>query len=301
MRTVMGWEHLHAPDLSGRLVVLTGGSDGLCREAALQLARWGADLVLPVRTPAKGEVVRERIARETGREDAVRLVRLDLASMASVREGASAIAEAVGDRGIDVLVHGAGTVLRRREETADGFERALAVNALAPRLLTTLLQPLVRERIVLVGSHAHKTGRIDLTDMDFAGGRWSISASYGRSKLTAMLWALDLAESLRGTAVDLQIAHPGWVLTNIQNATGSAALDTLVTEVTRPIAMPAARGAESVLFAVTQPLPHGSYVGPDGPMGNRGRPTLLRRSDAANDLALARRVTEWADRRIAGV
>lgn len=295
----MGWEHLQAPELDGRSIVLTGGSDGLCREAALQLARWGAELVLPVRTPAKGEVVRERIVRETGREDAVRLVRLDLASMASVREGAAAIAETVGDRGIDVLVHGAGTVTRRREETADGFERALAVNALAPRLLTTLLRPLVRERVVLVGSHAHKAGRIDLTDMDFARGRWSIAASYGRSKLTAMLWALDLAQSLRGTAVDLQIAHPGWVLTNLQRATGSDRLDALVTAATRPIAMPAARGAESVLFAATQPLPLGSYVGPDGPMGNRGRPTLLRRSDAANDLALARQVAEWADRRIA--
>lgn len=297
----MGWEHLQAPELSGRLIVLTGGSDGLCREAALQLACWGADLVLPVRTPAKGEIARERIVRAAGREDAVRLVRLDLASMGSVREGAAAIAEAVGDRGIDVLVHGAGTVTRRREETADGIERALAVNALAPRLLTTMLQPLVRERIVLVGSHAHRAGRIDLTDMDFARGSWSIAASYGRSKLTAMLWALDLAQSLRGTAVDLQVAHPGWVLTNLQRATGSDRLDALVTAATRPIAMPAARGAQSVLFAATQPLPHGSYIGPDGPMGNRGRPTLLRRSDAANDLALARRVTEWADARIAAI
>lgn len=294
----MGWEHLREPDLSGRLVVLTGGSDGLCREAAVQLARWGADLVLPVRSIPKGEAVRERILRETGRPDAARIVRLDLASLASVREGAAAVVETVGERGIDLLVHGAGTVTRRREETADGLERALAVNAVAPRLLTTLLRPLVRERVVLVGSNAHKAGRIDLGDMDFARTRWSIAASYGRSKLTAMLWALDLAEDLHDTGVDVQIAHPGWALTNIQRATGSDRLDSLVTAASRPIAMPAARGAESVLFAATQPLPHGSYVGPDGPTASRGRPTLLRRSAAACDVDLARRVTGWVDRRI---
>lgn len=79
----MAWEHLHEPDLRGRTVVMTGASDGLGREAALQLARWGADLVLAVRSRSKGEVVRARIVRETGREEAVRLVQLDLAELAS--------------------------------------------------------------------------------------------------------------------------------------------------------------------------------------------------------------------------
>lgn len=65
--TAMAWEHLREPDLRGRTVVMTGASDGLGREAALQLARWGADLVLGVRSRAKGEIVRERIVRETGR------------------------------------------------------------------------------------------------------------------------------------------------------------------------------------------------------------------------------------------
>ena len=54
----LGWEHLHAPDLRGRTIVMTGASDGLGREAALQLARWGADLVLGVRSRSKGETVR---------------------------------------------------------------------------------------------------------------------------------------------------------------------------------------------------------------------------------------------------
>lgn len=299
---VMAWEHLSEPDLTGRTVVMTGASDGLGREAALQLARWGADLVLPVRTRHKGEAVAARIRRETGRPHSVQLTALDLADLSSVREGAAQIVQAVGERGIDLLISVAGTVSRHREESADGFELMTGVNALAPLLLTELLLPHVRERVVVVASGAHTVGRIDLDDPHFRRGGWSLRAGYGRSKLVTMLWGLELAERLRSgrtsgvgrTGMDLQLVHPGWVLTNLQNATGSPRLDRVVTEVTRPIAMPAEQGAASVLFAATQPLPPGSYIGPDGPGGLRGRPTFLRRSADALDRDLARDVTTWA-------
>lgn len=299
--TAMAWEHLREPDLRGRTVVMTGASDGLGREAALQLARWGADLVLGVRSRAKGEIVRERIVRETGRPDAIRLVELDLAGLAAVRAGAARITAAVEGRGIDLLIHVAGTVTRRREVTADGFERMTAVNALAPLLLTDLLLPLVRERIVVTASHAHTFGAIDLADPHFARGGWSLRAGYGRSKLVTMLWGLELAERLQeaGSSVDLQLVHPGWVLTNLQNATGSARLDRVVTAASRPFAMSPSDGAAAVLFAATQPLPPGSYLGPDGRGALRGRPTLLRRSVAALDRDLARRVAAWARAEVA--
>lgn len=197
----------------------------------------------------------------------MQLTALDLADLSSVREGAAQIVQAVGERGIDLLISVAGTVSRHREETADGFELMTGVNALAPLLLTELLLPHVRERVVVVASGAHTVGRIDLDDPHFRRGGWSLRAGYGRSKLVTMLWGLELAERLRSgrTGVDLQLVHPGWVLTNLQNATGSPRLDRVVTEVTRPIAMPAEQGAASVLFAATQPLPPGSYIGPDGP------------------------------------
>jgi len=295
----MEWEHLPVPDLSGRTIVMTGASDGLGREAALQLATWGARLVLAVRDRRKGEIVAQRIVRETGRPDAVRLTRIDLADLSSVRGAAGQITETVGGDGIDLLLHIAGAVSRRRQETADGFEMMTGVNALAPLLLTELLLPLVRERVVVVTSDSHTFGRIDLADPHFRTGSWSLPSAYGRSKLIAMLWGLELSERLQsqaapGTAVDVQLVHPGWVLTNLQNATGSPRWDAAITALTRPIAMTAQRGAASVLFAVTQPLPPGSYIGPDGPGALRGRPTFLRRSDAALDRELARSVTAWA-------
>lgn len=295
----MEWEHLRRPDLAGRTVVMTGASDGLGREAALQLALWGADLVLAVRDRAKGDVVVRRIQRETGRPEAARLVHLDLADLGSVRHGAEEILASVGEHGIDLLISVAGMVSRRREETVDGFELMTGVNALAPMLLTELLLPAVRERVVVVASDAHTFGAIDLTDPHFRRGGWSLRAAYGRSKLVTMLWGLDLADRMQdrageGRTRDLQLVHPGWVLTNLQNATGSARLDRLVTALCRPVAMPATQGAASVLFSATQPLPPSSYVGPDGPGGLRGRPTFRRRSSVALDVGLARDVVGWA-------
>lgn len=299
----LGWEHLPAPDLRGRVIVMTGASDGLGREAALQLALWGADLVLAVRSRAKGEAVRSRIAAETGRPGAVRLVDLDLDDLASVRAAAAAITQETADTGIDRLVHVAGLVTRRRETTADGFERMLGVNALASLLLTDLLLPTVRERVVVVASQAHSFGHLDPADPHFRRGGWSLRAAYGRSKLVMMLWGLDLAAQLEeaDAPVDLQLVHPGWVLTNLQNASGSARLDALVTAASRPLAMTATEGAAAVLLATTQPLPPGSYLGPDGPGALRGRPTFLRRSEAALDRDLAREVAQWARSEVDGV
>jgi len=299
----LGWEHLPAPDLRGRTIVMTGASDGLGREAALQLALWGADLVLAVRSRAKGEAVRSRIEAETGRTGAVRLVDLDLDDLASVRAAAESIGRETADTGIDRLIHVAGLVTRRREETADGFERMLGVNALAPLLLTDLLLPVVRERVVVVASHSHTFGRIDPADPHFRRGGWSLRTAYGRSKLVTMLWGLDLAGRLReaDAPVDLQLVHPGWVLTNLQNATGSDRLDALVTATTRPLTMTAAEGAAAVLFAATQPLPPGSYIGPDGRGALRGRPTFLRRSAAALDRDLAQEIAAWARAEVDGV
>ncbi|ANS80203.1 putative oxidoreductase/Short-chain dehydrogenase [Serinicoccus hydrothermalis] len=290
---VLGWEHLRAPDLRGRTVVVTGASDGIGREAALHLARWGARLVLPVRNRDKGEAVRARLARETTAPgpDPVRLVDLDLADLASVRRAVTEIAGLVEGEQVD-LVNVAGVVSPRRQESVDGFELLLGVNALAPMLLVESLLPAVGGRVVLVTSHAHTSGRIDLEDPHFRTTRWSLPRAYSRSKLTAMLWGLDLASRMP-TGTELQLVHPGWVVTNLQNASGNAVVDRAVTAASRPLAMTAGEGAAAVLLALTQPLPPGSYVGPDGWQHLRGRPTLIPRSERACDHDLARRVVDW--------
>ena len=297
-REALGWEHLGVPDLRGRTVVVTGGSDGIGREVALHLARWGARLVLPVRDRVKGERVRARLLRESAApgSDAVTLVDLDLADLTSVRRAAGEVAGLLGEERAD-LVNVAGAVSRRRRESVDGHELLLAVNALGPMLLVESLLPLVHQRVVLVTSHAHTSGRVDLEDPHLRRTRWTLPRAYSRAKLVAMQWGLDLGRRMPpGTQV--QLVHPGWVLTNLQNATGDPRLDRLVTAASRPFAMSAPQGAAAVLFALTQPLPPGSYIGPDGWQHLRGRPTLIARSERAADRDAAARTVAWMRREV---
>ena len=240
-----------------------------------------------------------------------RVVEVDLGSLASVRRAAGELTgTGGGDAGrgvgggaeqIDVLVNNAGAITPRRCETADGFEMLLGVNVLGPFLLTNLLLPLVRRRVVIVASNAHKSGSFDVDDPHCRRRRWTPAAAYSQSKLGDMLWGLALDQRLRdgraeaaAAGVDVQLTHPGWAATGISNATGNAAIDRVVTGVCSVFAQPAAQAALTTMFAATRPLPPCSYTGPDAMQHLRGMPTLIGRSAEASDPAIAERFWEFA-------
>ena len=108
-----------------------------------------------------------------------------------------------------------------------------------------------------------------------------MQAAYAQSKLCDMLWARALQRRLPDMTV--QLAHPGWAFTNIQNATGHRLLDAAVSAVCKPIAQSAAEGALPVLTAAVSALEPLSYVGPDGFRAWRGKPTLQQPSSLAQD------------------
>jgi len=132
--------------MHGRTVLITGGNTGLGLETGVALAREGAEIVFTSRDAQKGEAARTEIRDRSG-SDAVEVMELDLASLASVREFAPRFA-ASHDH-LDVLVNNAGVMLGSRRETVDGYEMTFQVNHLGPFLLTNLL----RDRLV-AGSEA---------------------------------------------------------------------------------------------------------------------------------------------------
>lgn len=266
------WTLSDLPDQTGRRWLITGATNGLGEATARAAAAAGATLVIPARRTERAE----ELNREWGGHHQV--VELDLASLDSVSEAAG---EITGD--IDVLVNNAGVVTRRREETADGFEKMLGTNFLGPFAFTNLLVPQVRDRIVIVGSDAHQGARMDFRDPHFRQRRWGIAKGYGQSKLADMLWGLDLARRLVGTGTDVQLVHPGWVLSNMQSAVGNETIERIITSISRPLAQSADKSALCTLFAATMDLPRCSYVGPDGVRALRGWPSLLGRSAAASD------------------
>src|SRR3954466_13690951 len=221
------WTAADLPRLDGRTVVVTGANSGIGLVAARELARAGARVVLAVRDTAKGE----RAAATIAGEREVR--RLDLADLASVRHLADA-----WDGPIDVLVNNAGVMAVPLSRTADGFEMQIGTNHLGHFALTGLLLPHVNHRVVTLASAAHRTGRIDLDDLNWERRRYDRWRAYGQSKLANLLFTHELQRRLfeAGSRVLAVAAHPGWAATNLQSHTENAVQDRLMALANRLIA-----------------------------------------------------------------
>ena len=273
------------PDLAGRTVMVTGGTSGIGKEAARALARRGAHVVLPAITRAEGESAAAEIGGST------EVHQLDLGNLDAIRAFAASYTDPV-----DILLDNAGLMSTTRQETADGFELHLGVNVLGPFLLTELLLPRIRERVVITASMAHAKGRIDVEDPHFRRRRYSMAAAYAQSKLACMLWGLDLQNRLTaaGSPVDVQLAHPGFAATSILDPTPFAAVNAVLDLLGRRIVPTAADGARPLLYAATMGLPPASYIGPSGFRQIAGPPGPCERDARADDADLARRFREWA-------
>jgi NAD(P)-dependent dehydrogenase (short-subunit alcohol dehydrogenase family) len=284
--TTPRWTASDLPDLAGRTFVVTGATSGLGRVTAQELARVGARVVLAVRDTARGEQVAAAMAGLT------EVRPLDLADLGSVRAFADA-----WEGELDVLVNNAGVMAVPERRTADGFELQIATNHLGPFALTNLLLPHVTDRVVTVSSGAHRMGRIRLDDLNWERGRYHRWTAYGQSKLANLLFTLELQRRLTeaGSPVRAVAAHPGWAATNLQSRTENALQNAAMAIANRVIAQSDEMGALPTLFAATQDVPGGAYVGPDGIGEQRGHPKLVGRSGAASDADTARRLWELSE------
>jgi NAD(P)-dependent dehydrogenase (short-subunit alcohol dehydrogenase family) len=275
------WTSAHIADQSGRHIVITGGNSGIGVEAARMLAGAGARVTLAVRNVAKGEQAAAGIGA------AVDVRELDLTRLDSVRAFAAAT-----DEPVDVLVNNAGVMAVPFSRTADGFEIQFGTNHLGPFALTNLLLPRITDRVVTISSGAHRMGRLNFDDLNWERRPYRRWAAYGQSKLANLLFTLELQRRLiaAGSPVRALAAHPGYSATNLQLHSGNRVVDGFMAVLNRVVGQSAGIGALSTAYAVTQDLPGGSYVGPDGRNEIRGYPTLVGRSAAASDVQLAERL-----------
>lgn len=208
------------PSDGRRVVVITGASSGIGAAAAAELARRGDRVVVVGRNPARTAAVAEGIGADAFLADFDRL------------DDVRALAGALLGRfeRIDVLLNNAGGLLPKRAVTADGHERTIQSNLIAPFLLTELLAPRLSEtaaatgvsgRVISTASMANLWGRIRLDDLDYDARSWRGGwPAYGSAKLGVILWTRALAERLIGTGVDAYAVHPGTVVTGFGADTG---------------------------------------------------------------------------------
>ncbi|MFI8326342.1 oxidoreductase [Streptomyces sp. NPDC085529] len=291
----MDWSPAHVPDQSGRIALVTGASGGIGLETSRMLAAHGAHVLLACRSVERGRAAAARIG------GSAEVVRLDLASLDSVREAAAWV------RGrherLDLLVNNAGVMFPSYRRTEDGFEAHFGVNHLGHFALTGLLLDLMTavpdSRVVTVASLAHRAGfgAVDEDAARSSTGRRSPTA-YGRSKLANLLFARELQRRLAtaGAATASLAAHPGLSPTGLWHGDAPRLLRPVVAAGLRWLAQPANRAALPSLRAATDPhVAGGAPLGPSKLFESRGTPAPARSSRASRDMAAQSRLWELSE------
>jgi retinol dehydrogenase-14 len=238
--------------MRGKTILISGATNGIGLEAAVELARAGARVVMVGRDPMRTGAAAADVMARSGSTEVSHLL-CDFSSQAAIR----ALAEAVLTRfdRLDVLVSNAGGVNKARKLTVDGIETTFAVNHLGYFLLTNLLLGLLKRsapaRVVTVASVGHRRGTLDFADLGYERG-YAIMRAYTRSKLANVLFAAELARRLAGTGVTSNSLHPGTVATNIWSGAPAWAKP-LIRILYRPFFISSQEGAATIVQLAAAP------------------------------------------------
>jgi NAD(P)-dependent dehydrogenase (short-subunit alcohol dehydrogenase family) len=278
--------------LAGRVVAVTGANGGIGKHIALGLAQRGAHVVLIGRTLERAEAA-QRFVRAAVPGAVTSLLAADLSSVNDVRGLARTLA--LEHPKLSVLVNNAGLIAPRRILTVDGFESTLAVNHLAPFLLSTSLLDALRAnapaRIVNVNSDAHLEAHLDLDDLSGAKRFWPPRA-YGQSKLANMLFTMELARRVDPALVTVNALHPGLVDTHFGDVGGVVGLGW---SMVRHFGISPERGAHTPIHCASSPEL-------DGVSGGYFRDSKRARPDPrAADAALRERLWKVSEALLAGL
>jgi NAD(P)-dependent dehydrogenase (short-subunit alcohol dehydrogenase family) len=229
--------------LDGKVILVTGATDGMGRSLAADLATEGATVLVHGRDRDRIAAAVTEVAKAAGSQDRVRSYQADLASLAQVR----ALAEQViaAEPRLDVLVNNAGIGINQpgggfRQESADGHELRFAVNYLAAYALSRCLLPLLTRcapsRIVNVASVGQQA--IDFDDV-MLNRHYDGMQAYRQSKLAQIMNTFDLAEELQAAGVTVNALHPATFMpTKVSPAPPVSTIAQGVEATLRLIAMP---------------------------------------------------------------
>ncbi|KAI1270273.1 NAD(P)-binding protein [Xylariaceae sp. FL1019] len=216
------------PSWAQRVVLITGCSPGgLGPDTAKAMHATGADVYIAVRDLAKGKQVAEEIMSD-GKPGKVEVIELDLASLKSVRAGASEFLRRSGGK-LNILINNAGIMACPEGKTEDGFETQFGTNHLGHFLLFQLLKdallasatPSFNSRVIVLASGAHRNGEIDFDDLNFEKTDYVPIVGYRNSKLANVLFANELDRRFKSRNLRAFSVHPGGILTPLAKHIGS--------------------------------------------------------------------------------
>jgi retinol dehydrogenase 14 len=241
-----------AVSMTGKTVLITGGTSGIGKATAIGLAAQGARVAITGRDLTRVSAAAIDISDATGNPD-VDAFGADLSSQAEVRRLAAEVLAAYPR--LDVLINNVGGFWATRHVTVDGLEHTFAVNHLAGFLLTNLLLDRLRSsapaRIVTVSSGAQSMGEIDFENLQ-GESTYSGETSYSQSKLANVMFTYELARRLEGTGVTATVLHPGVTRTAF-GAEDPSWIAKVITPVWRPFMRTPQRGASTSIYLASSP------------------------------------------------
>lgn len=265
----MGWTADKIPSQQGRKALITGANSGIGLEAARELARRGAHIIMACRSRDKAEAAMADI-RQDVQDASLEFLPLDLSRQKSIHEAAAAFKQAHSS--LDLLINNAGIMWVERALTEDGFESQLGTNHFGHFTLTGLLLdrllPVAGSRVVTVSSIAHRGARIRFKDITWEQdyGRHRV---YAQSKIANLIFAIELQRRLTAAGAKTQsiACHPGISSTNLFApgliSQSPLRLGALIKPFILLVSHSPERGALPTLYAATAPEAEpGGYYGP---------------------------------------
>ena len=293
------WTTENIPDLTEKVIIVTGGNSGLGYESVKAFAQKGAVVILASRSLEKGEAAKNNIGNVKGK---IEVMQLDLMDFASINTFAETFKKKY--KRLDVLLNNAGIMTTPYFLTKDGLEAQNGTNHFGHFALTCRLFDLIKNtpksRVVNVSSMAHKQGKINFDNLLFEAGKgYSPIKSYGRSKLMNLLFTYELQRKFEDEGIDsiAVAAHPGVSNTNLfQYLEGK-----LIYKIFKPLMLPFFQEKDmgalpQIRAAVDTNVMGAEYYGPDGFNEMKGFPVLVQSNKASHNVADAKKLWEISEK-----
>ncbi len=274
-------------NMNGKTVLVTGANSGMGKATVAALADMGARVVMLCRSEERGRQAWDEVMKEPGRD--VSLMLCDLGSMESIRQFVLSYKSQYGK--LDVLINNAGVITLDRRETKDGLELQFGVNHIGHFMLTLLLLDLLKVsdegRIVVVGSGAHKVGKIHFDDINLK--KYNVIRSYSQSKLANLLFVRELNRRLKTDDIPIEVncAHPGAVATQM-GVDRNTQFGKSIVGVLKPFFLTPEEGARTAVY-----LASGGALGVSGEYFYKSK--IAKSSKRSWDMEAAKRLFELSE------
>lgn len=287
------WNINQIPDLKDKVIIVTGATSGLGKEATKILSQKNATVIMAVRNTKKAETVENEIKQKQPNAR-IDIREMDLSSFESVKRFAEGVTKDYNR--LDVLINNAGIMACPFDKTKDGYEIQMGTNHFGHFALTGLLMPLLEKtenaRIVATSSIGHRMGNIDFNDINWEKRKYKSSQAYADSKLANLYFTYELGRKLADAkkAIKITAAHPGWTRTDLQK-------HSWYMRMLNPVfSQGPDQGVLPTLRAAFDPNAHsGDYFGPSKFFEMHGSPIVVKSNERSHDKEAAKKLWEVSE------